>query len=59
MDMESDSFFLSSSEFSDRVTDTFKDIYKSERFTDVTLVSEDLTEIRAHKVVLVSGSQVD
>ena len=57
--MESDSFFLSSSEFSDRVTDTFKDIYKSERFTDVTLVSEDLTEIRAHKVVLVSGSQVD
>jgi len=56
--MDSDSFFLSSSEFSGRVTETFKDVYKSEKFTDVTLITEDLRETRAHRLVLISGSKV-
>jgi len=53
-----DSFFLSSSEFSGRVAETIKDVYKSEKFTDVTLITEDLRETRAHRLVLISGSKV-
>ena len=56
--MDSDSFFLSSSEFSGRVAETIKDVYKSEKFTDVTLITEDLRETRAHRLVLISGSKV-
>ena len=56
--MGSDSFLLSSNEFPAKVTETFKEIYKSEKFTDVTLITEDFKETKAHRLALVSCSKV-
>jgi len=49
---------LSSSEFPARVQTCLKDVYRSELFTDLTLVTEDLRESRAHRLVVSSGSKV-
>jgi len=56
--MGSDSFLLSSNEFPAKVTETFKEIYKSEKFTDVTLITEDFKETKAHRLALISCSKV-
>ena len=55
---ETDSFCVSSSSFSSRLLETVKDVFREDRFSDVTLVSDDLREIRAHRLVLTSGSRV-
>ena len=56
--MEPESYSLSSNEFPERVMTTMKNVYRSEMFADVTLISEDLREVRGHKLVLASGSKV-
>jgi len=55
---EPESYSLSSNEFHERMVSTMKNVYRSEMFSDVTLVSEDLREVRGHKLVLASGSKV-
>ena len=42
--------------FPEQTTATIRDIYKNEKFSDVTLVSEDLREIKAHRIVISSCS---
>jgi len=48
-------FSLSWGEFSSNISETFKDIRKSEELTDVTLACED-GELSAHKLILYGGS---
>ena len=36
----------------------FKDIYQEEKYLDVTLVSDDQTQFKAHKIVLSACSPV-
>ena len=49
-------FSLSWSEFDSTVINTFKNLLSDKHFTDVTLVSEDGKQVKAHKVVLSSCS---
>merc|ERR1719427_1150288 len=49
---------LSWNEFEKCVSDTFKELLEEKDFTDVTLVSDDLFQIKAHKVILSSCSSV-
>ena len=44
--------------FSDHLKLMFKDLYQEGRYTDVTLVSEDQTQFKAHKIVLSACSPV-
>ena len=43
-------------EFETHASNTFKQMWEDKDFKDVTLVTEDLQEIRAHKVILSSAS---
>ena len=38
--------------FSEHLQSIFKDLYQEGRFADVTLVSNDQTQFKAHKIVL-------
>ena len=38
--------------FSEHLQLMFKDLYQEGRYTDVTLVSDDQTQFKAHKIVL-------
>ena len=44
--------------FSDHLQLMFKDLYQEGRYTDVTLVSDDQTQFKAHKIVLSACSPV-
>lgn len=44
--------------FKDHLQDSAKALFKSQRFTDVTLVSDDMIPIKAHKFILSSASSV-
>ena len=44
--------------FSDHLKLMFKDLYQEGRYTDVTLVSDDQTQFKAHKIVLSACSPV-
>ena len=44
--------------FSDHLKLMIKDLYQEERYTDVTLVSDDQTQLKAHKFVLSACSPV-
>ena len=44
--------------FSEHLKLTFKDLYQEGRYTDVTLVSDDQTQFKAHKIVLSACSPV-
>ena len=44
--------------FSDHLKLTFIDLYQEGRYTDVTLVSDDQTQFKAHKIVLSACSRV-
>ena len=44
--------------FSDYLSESNKTLYDEKEFTDVTLVSDDLTEVEAHKTVLSNASPV-
>ena len=54
--MGSHSYKIDWDDFPDQTTSTLRDIYKNEKFSDVTLVSEDLREIKAHRIVITSCS---
>ena len=45
-------------DFSDHVTNLNSELVKNERFADVILVSDDLVEFKAQKVILSGCSQV-
>ena len=49
---------LSFKDFTADITRKFQDLAKEGSFTDVTLVSDDLQEIAAHRLVLSSSSPV-
>ena len=44
--------------FSDHLKLTFRDLYQEGKFTDVSLISEDQTQFKAHKFVLSACSPV-
>merc|ERR1711936_648382 len=44
--------------FSEHLQVMFKDLYQEGRYTDVTLVSDDQTQFKAHKIVLSACSPV-
>merc|ERR1719347_990140 len=44
--------------FSDHLKLMFKDLYQQGRYADVTLVSDDQTQFKAHKIVLSACSPV-
>ena len=44
--------------FSDHLKLMFKDLFQEGRYTDVTLVSDDQTQFKAHKIVLSACSPV-
>ena len=49
--------FLTSNNFDSRAPNTFRQLWNYNNFTDVTLATVDNQQIRAHKVILSSGSQ--
>ena len=51
-------YILTWDTFSDHLRSTFIDLHREERLWDVTLVSEDGVQFRAHKIVLRAGSGV-
>ena len=50
-------FSLKWNDFQTNVSKTFRNLRTSEHFYDVTLVSDDQTQVSAHKVVLSSSSE--
>ena len=44
--------------FSDHLQLMFKDLYEEDKYFDVTLVSDDHTQLKAHKIVLSACSPV-
>ena len=54
--MAAEKFSISWNEFGSTVINTFKNLFSDKHFTDVTLVSEDGKQVKAHKVVLSSCS---
>ena len=48
---------LSRGDFNNHSVETFHNLFKSQNFTDVTLVCEDQRQIKSHKVILSAGSQ--
>ena len=53
-----DRFNLSWSSYTEHLTGMFRDLYTENKFTDVTLVCDDLVQLRAHKTVLSACSPV-
>ena len=45
--------------FSEHLQLMFKDLYEEEKYSDVTLVSDDQTQFKAHKIVLSAFVQVE
>ena len=44
--------------FTDHLLLMFKDLYEEEKYSDVTLVCDDQTQFKAHKIVLSACSPV-
>ena len=55
--MSSEEFSLSWGQFGSSIKTAFKNLLNDQHFTDVTLVSEDNKQIKAHKVILSSSSK--
>ena len=53
-----DKYTLNWHTFSEHLNLMFKDLYKEGRYSDVTLVSDDQTQFKAHKIVLSACSPV-
>ena len=53
----SEKFCLKWNDFQTNVTNSFKQLRKSDDFYDVTLVSDDKQQVSAHKIVLASSSE--
>ena len=56
--MESEQYNITWNTFSEHLRNMFNDIMKSNKHHDVTLVCDDLKEIKAHKIVLSASSPV-
>ena len=56
--MYSEKFNLSWNEFENCASNTFKELLGEAAFVDVTLVSYDLQNIKAHKVILSACSSI-
>ena len=56
--MHSDKFSLSWSEFEKGASNAFRELLDEIEFVDVTLVSDDLKQIKAHKVILSACSSI-
>merc|ERR1712126_415407 len=56
--MTQDNLDITWQDFSGHVSNIINELGKNERFTDVTLVSVDLIEFKAHKVILSGSSQL-
>ena len=56
MDEEEKKLSLDNQHFSQFTVSAFKDLYKDEDFTDVTLVCEDGKLVRGHRIILSAGS---
>ena len=56
--MANQSIFLTRKDFQSSASTTFTDLYESNEFTDVTLVSKDSLSISAHKIIISSSSSV-
>ena len=56
--MYSDKFSLSWSEFEKGASNAFRELLDEIEFVDVTLVSDDLKQIKAHKVILSACSSI-
>merc|ERR1711910_318448 len=54
----SEKYNLNWQSFSEHLQVMFKDLYQEGRYTDVTLVSDDQTQLKAHKIVLSACSPV-
>ena len=51
-------YTLNWSTFTDHLQLMFKDLYEEEKHSDVTLVCDDQTQFKAHKIVLSASSPV-
>ena len=56
--MTSEKFNLTWNEFEKCTSNSFKDLLGEQDFVDVTLISEDTKQIKAHKVVLSACSPI-
>ena len=56
--MDSATLSVSWDDFPKVATNLFNDLSNDSAFTDVTLVSEDLQQVRAHRVVLAASSNI-
>ena len=56
--MTDQEYNISWNTFKDHLQDSTKALFKSQRFTDVTLVSDDMIPIKAHKFILSGASSV-
>ena len=56
--MDDKSYCITWKDFLSHVGGTFKTVLEDGHFTDVTLVSDDQTQIQAHKLILSAGSKV-
>ena len=55
---ETESYSLSWNAFKDHLQLIFRDLYEEEKNSDLTLISDDQTQFKAHKFVLSAGSSV-
>ena len=56
--MFSEKFNLSQNELKNCAGNTFKELLRQPDFADVTLVADDLEQIKAHKVIISSCSSI-
>ena len=54
--MDQDKYSIGWNTFQKHVQQTFEDLYNNRNFSDVTLVTDDLVQIQAHRIVLSSAS---
>ena len=53
-----DKYTLNWNTFTDHLQLMFKDLYEQDKYSDVTLVCDDQTQFKAHKIVLSACSPV-
>jgi len=56
--MEEGNICLSSTTYSNHLTDTFKKLLSNQSYADVTLVSDDNQQMKAHKIILSACSPI-
>ena len=52
-----ETFNLSFKDFNENSSNTIRNLFQNEHFSDVTLLSEDGRELKLHKVILASSSK--